>query len=390
MKLRCRGIPYKPEAGPQLLARATRHDLDPALRADSFRIVDSGAEIPEDATGYAALLVADTHTLNELTGIKYRLVHGYGDLSGVDEGDVLSLQPSTGEILTLYRPSSSFNGIFATGQCNSNCIMCPQPPSQQNDLDRLPELLRLVDLIPNQPSFICISGGEPLLLKNGIVTLLSHLCVRLSTTSVHMLTNGRLLAYEDLTRAIGDVHHPDLRLGIPLYASTADQHDYIVQAKGAFDQTLAGLYNCARHGIPVEIRVVLHKQTIPLLQPLMEFIYRNLPFVEHVALMGLEHMGYVKKNWEMLWIDPFDYQDELERALHFLHMRRIPASVYNLPLCVLPRPIWSFARQSISDFKNIYLNECATCTVREQCSGLFASQEVRHSTHIHPITLETV
>ena len=74
----------------------------------------------------------------------------------------------------------------------------------------------------------------------------------------------------------------------------------MVQAVGAFDQTVRGLYTAAKHGLAVEIRVVLHKQTIPGLADLMEYIYRNLPFVQHVALMGLEPMGYVKKNWDLL------------------------------------------------------------------------------------------
>lgn len=385
MKLRSRGVPYQFKAGLRLLARVTRFDQAPAQRADYFRIIDAGMELPNDIEGYAALLIADNLSPDTLSNITYPLAHSFGDLSGAEENDVLGLQPATGEILTLYRPSSSFNAIFATGQCNSNCLMCSQPPSPHSDLDRLPELLRLVDLISDNPEILGISGGEPLLLKNGIVELITHLRDQLPETSIHMLTNGRLLAYKDLAQSIGDICHPDLCLGVPLYAPTADKHDYIVQSKGAFDQTLAGLYNCMQYGIPVEIRIVLHKQTVPVLLPLVEFIYRNLPFVRHVALMGLEHMGYVKKNWDLLWIDPFEYRHEIQRAVHFLHLRQIHSSIYNLPLCVLPESVWTFARKSISDFKNIYLDECTECLAQDRCSGLFSSQKSNHSQHIHPI-----
>ena len=187
-------------------------------------------------------------------------------------------------------------------------------------------------------------------------------------------------------RKIAAVGNANFTTSIPLYASTSPVHDFVVQAKGAFDQTIQGLYNAAKHGLKIEIRIVLHKQTIPGLMDLMDFIYRNLPFVDHVALMGLENMGYVKKNWDILWIDPLDYADKLEEAVRFMWYRRIHVSVYNLPLCVVPRDIWSFARQSISDYKNIYLDECEGCNLRQHCSGLFQSGETRHSCGIKAVT----
>jgi His-Xaa-Ser system radical SAM maturase HxsC len=194
-----------------------------------------------------------------------------------------------------------------------------------------------------------------------------------------MLSNGRMFAYKDYVRKVAGVEHPCLTTAVPLYASTATEHDYVVQATGAFDQTIQGLYNATECGLRIEIRVVLHKQTISGLIDLMDYTYRNLSFVDHVALMGLENMGYVKKNWDLLWIDPLDYAEVLEQAVKFMWYRRIQVSVYNLPLCVVPKSIWSFARQSISDYKNIYLDECDKCTVREYCSGLFQSAESRHS-----------
>jgi His-Xaa-Ser system radical SAM maturase HxsC len=205
-----------------------------------------------------------------------------------------------------------------------------------------------------------------------------------------MLTNGRLYAYEDLVKEIASVEHPHFISAIPLYSSVASTHDYVVQSQGAFDQTIRGLYYAAKYGLDTEIRVVLHKQTIPGLLDLMDYIYRNLPFVRHVALMGLENMGYVKKNWESLWIDPVDYSGTLTEAVRFLSYRGILVSIYNLPLCVVPTSIWSFARQSISDFKNIYLEECEACDVKQQCSGLFSSSKNRHSRAIQPVRISDI
>jgi hypothetical protein len=37
---------------------------------------------------------------------------------------------------------------------------------------------------------------------------------------------------------------------------------------------------------------------------LAKYIYKNLPFVEHVTFMGLEFIGYTPHNIDKLWIDP--------------------------------------------------------------------------------------
>ena len=76
---------------------------------------------------------------------------------------------------------------------------------------------------------------------------------------------------------------------------------------------------------------------IPRLAQLAEYIYRNLTFAEHIALMGLEHIGYAPRNMHELWIDPYDYQDQLESAVEILSTRGMNVSIYNLQLCVLRR-----------------------------------------------------
>ena len=303
------------------------------------------------------------------------------------EGHIVTVEPGSGFIRTIFRPESPHNTIFTTDRCNSNCIMCSQPPKEVDDSHLVEENIKMLSLIQTPPEYMGITGGEPTLLGPDLIRLLEATRDRLPNTHIHMLTNGRL--YKDLAfvRRIADVQHPSFVSAIPLYADVAGVHDYIVQAHGAFDETVEGLYNAAEAGLAVEIRIVLHKQSIPRLKQLAEFIYWNFPFAVHVAFMGLENMGYVKKNWEELWIDPVDYMDSLGEAVKYLYLRRMNVSIYNLQLCLLPQSLWSFARKSISDFKNEYLDVCAHCTARDHCSGLFLSQVNRHSKHIHALTV---
>lgn len=376
IQLRAHGITDGTTGG-RVLGRITRAPVEHP--GDYLRVVPLGTRPVEDLSGYAAVLIEGEPV------VAAPCIHGYSNLGFLHNDYVVAVDTDSGLTRVLYRADSPHNILFATERCNSNCIMCSQPPKDTDDRGRVEELNRLIELIPDLPEHLGISGGEPTLLQDGLVNILGKLKERLPETSVTMLSNGRSYANESYVAKLVAVEHSGFLTSIPLYANNAVDHDYVVQAKGAFDQTIQGLYNSAKLGLAVELRVVLHKQTIPGLLDLAEYIYRNLPFVQHVALMGLENMGYVKKNWDQVWIDPVDYAEKLEAVVHHLYYRQVAVSLYNLPLCVLPKSLWAFARQSISDFKNIYLDECAHCSVKNHCSGLFQSSETHHSRAIKAI-----
>ena len=305
------------------------------------------------------------------------------------EGDVVSIDPN-GLIIRQYQADSRQNFLLATERCNSNCLMCSQPPKDRDDVPYLMSLYRqIIPLIPASCPELGITGGEPTLLGDEFFALLA-LCKRhLPTTELHCLTNGRTFAWKSFTEQLGELDLPQLMLGIPLYADHYTLHDYIVQAPGAFNQTVQGLHNLALFQQRVEIRIVLHRLSVPRLVKLVQFIYRNFPFVEHVALMGLENTGYTPHNIDKLWIDPVEYVPQLTEAVEFLATQRMHVSIYNHQLCLLPEALWSFARRSISDWKNIYLPACEGCAVKELCGGFFASCATKHNAFIEPIRERT-
>jgi His-Xaa-Ser system radical SAM maturase HxsC len=177
-------------------------------------------------------------------------------------------------------------------------------------------------------------------------------------------------------------------IGTPLYSDIPHRHDFVVQADRAFDQTVRGIMNLARCGVSVEIRMVIHRETADRLPEFARFVARNLPFVDHVALMGLEMMGFVRMNLDTLWIDPVEYQPQLRQAVTHLQRHGLSVSIYNHQLCVLDRELWPVARKSISDWKNEYLEECDGCAARDLCGGFFSSSSLRHSDHIRRLAPE--
>ena len=364
-----------------VVARVSRISDNTEDRGKCVLVTDVASECQE--TGYRAVLTTATLEKDDLPGVP--CVYMAKDLGHLKSGDVVALHPKSGLVRTLFRPDSTSNSLLVTDRCNSFCLMCSQPPIDRDDSELHDINLEAIRLMSPPPESLTITGGEPTLLGENIFGILRELGERLPNTNVHMLTNGRRFAWAEFTADFMRNVPARLTLGIPVYADNAADHDYVVQSRGAFDQTIKGLYQLARYDQAVEIRVVLHALTVPRLRQLAEFIYRNLPFVTHVAFMGLEVTGFAKPNLSRLWIDPYDYQSQLAAAVEHLAIRGVPVSIYNHQLCVLNRDLWSFTRKSISDWKNVYLDCCKTCQVSSQCGGLFQTGLTRVSSHLAPI-----
>lgn len=384
MRLTTLGTPHN--VSESIIGVVTLDDVTPDLKSQRIRLFTGGQHPDaESLSGYLAAMTAEAVSGQCDTPRVERL----REINSFRNGDIVVIEPGSGFVRSLYRPAEKHHALFVTERCNSNCLMCSQPPKDRDDTAVLTARnLRLIELMKPAPPYLTITGGEPTLLGKSLFTLLHKLKGCLPDTEIHMLTNGRTFAWTEFTRELAKVGNHKFSVGVPLYSDVAEDHDYIVQAKGAFDQTVSGFYQLARFGIRAEVRVVLHKLTIPRLTRLAEYIYRNLTFVEHVALMGLEYTGYTPRNIDALWVDPYDYQDELEETVRYLALRDIEVSLYNHQLCVLRRSLWPYAKKSISDWKSLYLPECEQCGVVGQCGGLFQWAVRKHSEHIHPLPPE--
>jgi len=263
--------------------------------------------------------------------------------------------------------------------------MCSQPPKDIDDSWIINEIAEAIDLIDPNTTSIGFTGGEPLLECERFIGLLAKMRDRLPQTRVHVLSNGRAFSDDAVATSWAAVQHPDLTVGIPIYSAVDHIHDYVVQSAGAFDETVLGILRLKDKGQRVEIRLVLHAITAPRLSETCQWLARNLPFVDHIALMGLENTGFTLANQDLLWIDPVDYANDLVAGVNTLKRAGVHVSVYNLPLCVLDRSIWDVAVQSISDWKNAYLASCDECAVRYRCSGFFSTGRLRVSRGVRPV-----
>ena len=236
-------------------------------------------------------------------------------------GDVVRLLEGSSRVSVLYRRGSNSNTLLATERCNSFCVMCSQPPREVDDRWLVDEMLETIPLVDRDESQLGISGGEPTLLGDDLLVVLHQARQHLPDTGLDILSNGRRFSDKEFARTVNAIRHPNLTWAIPVYSDCPEIHDYIVQARGAWDETLMGLYNLAKFDANIEIRIVVQHANFARLGELAYFIFRNLTFAKHIAFMGLEPIGFARTNYEKVWVDPVDCMDTLKDAVFFLSNR---------------------------------------------------------------------
>jgi His-Xaa-Ser system radical SAM maturase HxsC len=342
--------------------------------------------------GAAALVTADgaapgaeLYLSTSVTAGPGPTIHLPAELAHIGPGDVIVVSADGTRVAVAWKASATHNSLLLTERCENYCIMCSQPPKARDDSHLYRRAKHVISALPDTARAVGFTGGEPTTDPEAFLDLLAHCALEAPQLAVHVLSNGRRFSDRAFAEAYAAIPISDLMVGIPLYSSEPAGHDFVVQARGAFNETVKGILNLAANGARVEIRVVLQRQTIPVLEEIALYIVRNLPFVEQVALMGLEMTGLARPNSELVWIDPVDYHDELARGFGVLAGAGIRTWIYNHQLCVLDQDLWPAAVRSISDWKNDYPALCEPCAVREQCAGVFTTSGARLSRHLHPI-----
>jgi His-Xaa-Ser system radical SAM maturase HxsC len=375
------------EATSPCVLRLRSPDEAPSLESD-IALVRSASGLERAAqNGFRAAVIVNDETDVHLPAdaLVPRLITLPAQFAYLDTGDVIALRSASGRIRTLFRQRSRHNAFLVTERCNHYCLMCSQPPRNVDDRWLLDEIKSCLPLIDKSTRSLGFTGGEPLLDWEQFIEVMGNCRDQLPGTAIQVLSNGRAFLHTEIVSAWANLEHPNLTVAIPIYAAVDYIHDYVVQAVGAFDETVLGILKLKDRGQRVEVRVVLHAITAPRIVETCRWLARNLPFVDHVALMGLENTGFAIANDGALWIDPIDYQKPLAQGVYELIAAGTRVSVYNLPRCVLDRSLWPFAVQSISDWKNGYIDECNKCSEKPRCSGFFTSGRPRYSRGISAI-----
>lgn len=377
--LRLYGIPINVTR--PLLAKVSRSEVKKEERSQT--VILNSPSPGKELKDYAAAMFSQ-EAENNAGANEIPVIHNVQGMESLSDGDVIEVFPD-GRINVLYQIKSRHNLIFVTSKCDCRCVMCPQPVDE-NEGSLTGLNLKLISLISKETQELALTGGEPTLVGEDLCRLILACRDLLPKTSLLLLTNGRTFSDFGYTRLFSSLRHPDITIGIPLYGDNNIEHDAVMRSKGAFDETIRGTLNLASFGHPIEIRTVIHRVTFETLLRIAEFIYRNLTFTRHIAFMGLETTGQAKKNANHLWVEPGEFIDHLQDAVHYLTQRGMRTSIYNLPLCLLPKSLWRFAKQSISEWKDVFDSRCRECEARGSCSGVFDSTLDLYRKYLEPMT----
>jgi His-Xaa-Ser system radical SAM maturase HxsC len=359
--------------GNEILGKITLKGKNIFNRKDYILVSENASD---NKMGYLA-----TITSRQVDCAKGCIVSDVVGVESFNEGDIVLINKS-GEIIFLYEIKSLHNAIFATERCNHRCIMCPQPPVLEEE-DKTPLNLKLISLLDKKTIEIGITGGEPTLIGDKLFDIIGSIKKHVPNAGISLLSNGVKFADKMYAFKLAKCCCKDLQVDIPIFSDIASEHNRIVGAK-TFYKTIQGIYNLALFRTRIGLRIVIHRQTYKRLPQLADYIYHNFPFVSQVAFIQMETTGCAFNNIDDLWIDPYDYNEQLREAVLLLDNRGMKPLIYNAQLCVLPEDIRRFATNSISDWKDTYLPICDECVLKGKCGGLFASNQILHSKYITP------
>ena len=304
--------------------------------------------------------------------------------SSLSDGDIVSVS-ERGVVDQVFSAYDSDATIFMTGNCNSNCIMCPSTDHERrrNYGDRRIVLEEFIEMLPNDLRNYVVTGGEPTMKPGLFLDIMAMLAHRFPDAEALLLTNGRSFSVSHFLDQLLQRCPPFLTVGIPLHASNEDLHDQITRASGSFGQTLQGIQNLLRRNVSVEIRVVVTKINCEDVLNLCKFIASKLQGVRRVNFISLEVRGNCFTNREKVYIDPTDSFIKSKEGIEVLVKNGIDVGLYNYPLCSIEPGFRFLCKKSISPEKVRYPVECNDCNSKDFCGGMFAST----LNSVHPVLM---
>ncbi|MBB3348392.1 His-Xaa-Ser system radical SAM maturase HxsC [Sphingomonas sp. BK069] len=291
-----------------------------------------------------------------------------GASAGDLRGDVVMVNPREGRVDRLLRAGSPHNTLLVTERCDQLCVMCSQPPKKTH-VDRF-DHLEAAAMLAERDSVIGITGGEPTLYKERLLTLLENVLSARPDLSFHVLTNGQHFEAYDVARLRGKVF-ARVTWGIPLYAPEADLHDRIVAKPGAFVRLERSMAHLMAAGAAVELRTVLLASNFDALPSLARYVVTRLAFVRTWSIMQLENIGFARARWHELYVDHTDRFQPVADALDLAALHGVRCSLFNFPRCTVPADYREQAPASISDWKRRYAPACTGCNEQANCCGFF-------------------
>ena len=291
--------------------------------------------------------------------------------------------------------------------CNNFCKHCFVPQTQMKRDLNTDEIKGILDRLENEGySVVAFTGGEPTL-RRDLFELVRY-ARSIGLENIELQTNGRILYYADYAKQIKKMNFS--KVGLSIHSHKKKQHEYLTQAQGSWEQTVQGIKNAIKFGIPLMTNTVISRINYTDIEDTV--IMLSKLGVKEIELDFIRFIGNAEKYFPVLSVRMSDIWPFLRKT--FDHSAELPLEMIYIddyPLCLM-NGYEKFNADSFgegvhdedamhfnTDFKGgesihknekIYTNKCGVCAHRGKCQGIwkeylkhFGDKEFRPVRYLH-------
>jgi len=229
-----------------------------------------------------------------------------------------------------------------------------------------------------------IHGGEPTVTEDFIEIL--SMIQELGYPQASLQTNARKLADIEFAKAVYD--HGVKLFVVSVHGKNAEQHDYVTQTPGSFEEALNGIRNVKALGAKVRTNTVVYKGNIDSLIDIANLVI-DLN-VDHVNISAIHPTGKAYKNFKLVTPTYSEIREAVYRMVDTCVARNTVVTLEGFPYCAIPGYEKYMIDWEENKFKLLFHNfiledysqfmetetkrqhdKCKTCLRNDSCGGVY-------------------
>lgn len=178
--------------------------------------------------------------------------------------------------------------------CNNNCRFCVQAHNKLKGNRSIEEIKKDLEGSRKDCDGVVLTGGEVSIRKD-FFEIVSY-AKELGFSTIQVQTNGRMFCSMEFTRKA--VEKGVTEVSPALHGHCAPQHDYLTRSEGSFKETVRGIINLKKLGIPVIMNTVVVKPNYRELPELANLLVKL--DVDQFQFAFVHALGNAMKNLESM------------------------------------------------------------------------------------------